>query len=104
MPEFILLDLSYHSIIMTTKQRIVFATVDEYLALQPDGIRKILEDLRQVIRKAAPEAEEIISYQMPAIKFHGIVLWYGAASGHYSIFPLKKTIEVLKKQLIAYEL
>ena len=56
---------------MEEKKKLHFSTVEEYLALQPESVRVILEQLRQVIKKAAPEAEELISYKMPAYKFHG---------------------------------
>ena len=48
-----------------------FKTIDEYIKTFPKDIRKILETVRQTIKKAAPEAEEAISYQMPTFKLNG---------------------------------
>ncbi len=47
---------------------------------------RILEKIRETVRKAVPEAEEAISYQMPAFKYHGMLLYYAAFRDHYSIF------------------
>lgn len=49
-------------------------SVDEYLALYSGDMRKLLEQMRTIIRKAAPDAEEVISYQMPAYKQNGILV------------------------------
>ncbi|MDP2335911.1 MAG: DUF1801 domain-containing protein [Bacteroidota bacterium] len=63
-----------------------FKTIDEYLALQTDQARITLESLRQAIRKAAPGAVEVISYQMPAFKFHGMLAYFAAFKNHCSLF------------------
>ena len=89
---------------MEAKQKKQFTTVDGYLALQPEKVRAMLEKLRQVIKKAAPGAEEVISYQMPAFKFHGMLVWYAAFKNQYGLYPLPKTLEVFKDKLAPYEL
>jgi uncharacterized protein YdhG (YjbR/CyaY superfamily) len=48
-----------------------FQSVDEYIAAQPETVREVLERVRSAIRQALPDAEEIISYQIPAFKLHG---------------------------------
>ncbi len=57
---------------MESGPRIPFKNVDEYISLQPEEIRMTLELLRQTIKISAPEAQEVISYQMPGYKFHGV--------------------------------
>jgi uncharacterized protein YdhG (YjbR/CyaY superfamily) len=89
---------------MQTKQKAQFSTIDEYLALQPSALRATLEQLRQIIKKAAPGAEETISYQMPAFKFHGMLVWFAGYKNHYGLYPMPKTIQVFKDKLTAYEL
>ena len=88
---------------MAAKQKIQFSTVDEYLALLSTQIKATLEQLRQTIKKAAPEAEEVISYQMPAFKFHGILVWFAAFKNHYSLFVRPKVLQVFKDELKQYE-
>ena len=62
--------------------------VDAYLAALPDDRRRVLEDLRETIRAAAPEATEQISYGMPAFKIDGrLLVSYAAFSRHFSLFP-----------------
>ncbi len=79
-------------------------TVDEYLAALSDDKRAALIRLRSAIRAAAPEAEECISYQMPAFRLHGRVLvWFGAATHHCSFFPGAFPIEACKHDLKAYD-
>jgi uncharacterized protein YdhG (YjbR/CyaY superfamily) len=65
------------------------ATVDEYLAGLPDDRRAAMEELRAAVREAAPEATEVISYGMPALKSHGgqFLVSYDAYKRHYSLFP-----------------
>jgi uncharacterized protein YdhG (YjbR/CyaY superfamily) len=64
------------------------ATVDEYLATLPDDRRAAMEQLRQTIRAAAPNAHEQLSYKMPAFKTHGqFLVSYDAFKKHYSLFP-----------------
>jgi len=64
------------------------ASVDDYMAALPDAQRATLEELRQTIRAAAPEATEMIAYQMPGLRIHGTLLVsYAAFKSHYSLFP-----------------
>lgn len=69
------------------------ASVDDYLAALPDERRAAMEDLRRTIRAAAPEAVELISYQMPAFKSAGrFLVSYAAFKRHYSLFPASEGV------------
>jgi uncharacterized protein YdhG (YjbR/CyaY superfamily) len=61
--------------------------IDTYIALQPESMRATLEELRQIIKSVAPEAEETISYAMPAFKYHGMLVGFAAAKKHYGFYP-----------------
>ncbi len=63
------------------------ASVDAYLAKVPADQRAALEALRRTIRAAAPEADEVISYQIPAFRKDGILVYYAAFEDHCSFFP-----------------
>ncbi len=66
----------------------VYATPAEYLESVPSAeARAALQTLRQTIRAAAPEAEEVISYGIPIFKCHGMVAGYAAFKNHCSFFP-----------------
>ena len=78
--------------------------VDEYLAALPDNVIKTLKTLRQTIRIAVPEAEEVISYQMPVFKFHGMLIWYAAFKKHYSLFVHPPVLLGFKDELKPYQL
>jgi uncharacterized protein YdhG (YjbR/CyaY superfamily) len=81
-----------------------YTSVDEYIADMPDRTREILERLRKAIHQAAPEAEEVISYNMPALRFHGILLYYAAHAEHIGFYPGNATlIRVFEKELAGYE-
>jgi uncharacterized protein YdhG (YjbR/CyaY superfamily) len=67
-------------------------TVDEYLAAVPDESRGPLEELRETIREAAPEAEETISYRIPTFKHQGSLVAFAAFKDHLSFFPMSSTI------------
>jgi len=69
------------------KARAKSTTVDEYLAQQPPEVQPILRRIRETIRRAAPKAEEIISYQIPAYRMNGVLVWFNAAKKHIGFFP-----------------
>ena len=63
-------------------------TVDEYLAALDAGKRKALQELRKAIRAVAPNAEECISYGMPAFRYEGrMLVWLGAGTNHCAFYP-----------------
>jgi uncharacterized protein YdhG (YjbR/CyaY superfamily) len=63
-------------------------TVDEYIAMQPPATQVVLERVRSAIRKAVPDAEECISYQIPAFRLDGrILLYFAGWAEHYSVYP-----------------
>ena len=65
-----------------------FESVDAYVAAQPEGVQSILQRVRGAIRRAMPEAEEAISYQIPAYKLAGHpVLYFAAWKAHFSLYP-----------------
>jgi len=61
--------------------------VDEYIAGFPGDIKNKLEQMRQLIRKAAPQSEELISYGMPAFRMNGNMVWFGAYTNHIGFYP-----------------
>ena len=69
------------------KLKTEFKSIDEYISSQPANLRPTLEKLRQIIRKAAPEAEEVISYQMPAgsLKTTHVFLLFPASMVHLKL-------------------
>ena len=84
--------------------RTKFKTVEDYMsALAPDT-RAILEEVRKTIAKAAPKAEEVISYNMPAFRLHGMLVWYAAFKNHIGLYPRASGIEVFKKELSGYKM
>ncbi len=80
-----------------------FKTIDEYIEFFPKEIQATLRDLRQAIREAAPQAEEAISYQMPAFKQNGILVYFAAFKSHIGFFPTSSGVEAFKEKLSAYE-
>ncbi|MCI0740403.1 MAG: DUF1801 domain-containing protein, partial [Gemmataceae bacterium] len=65
-----------------------FKSVNEYIAAQPEAVQGILERVRSVMQKALPDAEEVISYQMPAYNLHGgAVIYFAGWKQHYSLYP-----------------
>jgi uncharacterized protein YdhG (YjbR/CyaY superfamily) len=68
-------------------------TVEAYFAALPDDQREALQELRDTIRSALPDAAEHISYQMPAFKEEGrFVVWYAAFRDHYSMYPASEGV------------
>jgi uncharacterized protein YdhG (YjbR/CyaY superfamily) len=64
------------------------ATIDEYIARQPENVQQILRTIRAAIKEAAPQVEEKISYNMPGFFLHGAALvWIGAFNRHIGLYP-----------------
>jgi len=82
----------------------VFNSIDEYIATFPRNAQSILEEIRQAIREAAPQAEEAISYQMPVFKLNGVLVWFAAFKNHIGFYPKASAIEAFKEKLSAYEI
>ena len=80
-----------------------YATVDEYIALAEPKIKKALKDIRKTIKSAAPKAEEVISYQIPGYKYHGMLVFFAGLKNHISLYPAPWGAESLKKEMSAYE-
>jgi len=80
-------------------------SVDDYIALQPAAAQAVLEHVRRTIRKAVPEAEEVISYKMPAYKLRGIpVLYLAGWKQHYSLYPCAgRLVATFQRDLAPYE-
>lgn len=81
-----------------------FKNVDEYIAYQHEKVRPNLELIRKTIKKAAPQAEEMISYQMPAYKFHGVLIWFAVAKNHYGIYIRPLIMQAFLDELKDFEL
>ena len=62
-------------------------SMDEYIASFSPEVQAILQRVRQVAREAAPEAKEVISYRMPALKRNGILVYFAAFKGHIGLYP-----------------
>ncbi len=81
-----------------------FTTIDEYIETFPEDTRKILEKLRRTIRRAAPGAEEAISYQMPTFKLRGKNLVHFAAwKNHVGLYPHPAGTAAFQKDLARYK-
>src|ERR1700733_13328844 len=80
-----------------------FNTVDEYLSTMPENARAILQELRKTIKMAAPRAEELISYNMPAFKLGGMLVWYAGFKKHVGFYPRSSAIEAFGNELSAYK-
>ena len=79
--------------------------VAAYIAAFPRSVQTVLKRVRSIIRKAVPDAEEAISYQIPAYKLHGRpVLYFAAWKEHYSVYPSSaRLVSAFKDKLSRYE-
>lgn len=74
-------------------------TVDQYLDALPSAQRESLQQLRSKIQLLAPQAEETISYGMPAFKQNGILVYYAAFTHHMSLFVMPKVLDQVRPML-----
>jgi uncharacterized protein YdhG (YjbR/CyaY superfamily) len=83
-------------------KRAVFATVDDYIAACPANVQAILQKIRTMIRKAAPAADERVSYGMPAFFQDGALVYFAAFKNHIGMFPPVRGDKELLKDLSAH--
>ena len=79
-----------------------FKTIDEYIATFPADDQQLLQQMRQIIHEAAPDAVEAISYQMPTFKLHGNLVHFAAFKNHIGFYPAPSGIEAFEEELAPY--
>ncbi|MEO7310347.1 MAG: DUF1801 domain-containing protein [Chitinophagaceae bacterium] len=77
--------------------------VGEYIIGFPEATQLLLEQLRMTIRDAVPEAEELISYQMPAYRHQGMLVYFAGYKKHIGFYPGASGIENFKKDIGGYK-
>lgn len=82
---------------------ITIKDIDTYIALHPKETQEQLKKLRQVIKSAVPDAEEVISYRMPAFKYNGMLVYFAAYPNHIGFYPTSSAIEAFKPELSMYK-
>ncbi len=80
-----------------------FATVAQYIASFPEGTQEILEQVRETIKKAAPDAEERISYNMPAYHLNGNLVYFAGYKNHIGFYATPTGHEAFKEELSKYK-
>jgi len=80
-----------------------FSTVEEYFAQLSGPVKARMEQVRETIRKAAPGAEEVISYNMPAFRSNGVLVYYAAYGNHIGLYPTGSGIEAFQKEIEGYK-
>jgi uncharacterized protein YdhG (YjbR/CyaY superfamily) len=86
-----------------TMTRIRFIDIDSYIGSFPEKTQKLLQEVRETIRKAAPEAEQTINYGIPTFKFRGNLVHFAGFKNHIGFYPTASGIEAFKKELSVYE-
>jgi uncharacterized protein YdhG (YjbR/CyaY superfamily) len=79
------------------------ANIDEYIVEFPAPIQMRLGKIKEIVRKAAPEAREKISYQMPAFTLKGMLIYFAGFSNHIGLYPFRTAIEAFREELADYQ-
>lgn len=77
--------------------------IDDYIAGYEGQVRGKLEEIRAIIRAAAPDAEEVISYQMPAYKQGGVLVYFAGYPRHVGFYPTGSGIEAFADRFAPYK-
>jgi uncharacterized protein YdhG (YjbR/CyaY superfamily) len=85
-------------------KEIIPTNIDEYIGMYPKEIQEMLQSIRRTIKKAAPSAEEAISYQIPTFKLNGNLVHFAAFKNHIGFYPASSGIQAFKQELSAYKL
>ncbi len=88
---------------MKQVSKAIVATVDEYIGAFPKEVQPLLNQVRQTIKKAAPNAEELISYAMPAYKLNGVLVYFAGYKNHIGFYATPTGHEAFKKELSKYK-
>lgn len=80
-----------------------YTSIDEYILSFPKDVQKKLTQLRRLIRQVAPNAQEKLSYQMPAFFLNGVLVWYAAHAKHIGFYPKASGIARFKRELSGYK-
>lgn len=78
-------------------------TIDEYIKLFPKDIAVRLQTIRKIVNKVAPDAQEVISYSMPAFKLNGILVYFAAHTHHIGLYPYPSAMKKFKIDLKQYK-
>jgi uncharacterized protein YdhG (YjbR/CyaY superfamily) len=78
---------------------IKFSSIDEYIDAFEEPTQRMLIQLRNLIKVLAPDAQEVISYNMPAFKYHGVLVYFAAHKNHIGFYPMAAAIEVFQSEL-----
>jgi uncharacterized protein YdhG (YjbR/CyaY superfamily) len=78
-------------------------TIDEYISGYSQPVQDRLQKIRLLVHNASPEAEEKISYGMPAFTLHGMLLYFAAHTKHIGFYPFTTAIESFRKELSDYK-
>lgn len=77
--------------------------VDEYIKRERPKVQILLRSLRKIIKNTAPKAEEMISYGMPAYKYHGMLLYFASHTNHVGLYIMPSGTEAFRKELAKYK-
>ncbi|MEI8279705.1 MAG: DUF1801 domain-containing protein [Bacteroidota bacterium] len=80
-----------------------FKSIDEYHATLPLSTQLLLDTLRKAISQTAPNATEVISYNMPAFRQNGVLVYYAAFKQHIGFYPTASPIIVFKDEIAKYQ-
>ena len=80
-----------------------YKTIDEYINMFPEDVQSVLNELRQTIKEAAPDAEETINYQIPTFTLNGNLVHFAAFPNHIGFYPTPSGMEAFKKELSSYK-
>ena len=76
--------------------------IDEYIAAFPRPVQAVLQKIRTTVAAAAPDAQEVISYRMPAFRQEGILLYFAALKTHIGVYPPVSGDAKLERALSGY--
>lgn len=85
------------------ENKVTYKNIDEYILQFPPETADILNSIRKVIKEAAPEASEKISYSMPAFEMHGILVYFAGFKNHIGFYPTSSGIDAFKHELSEYK-
>lgn len=84
-------------------QDVKFTSIEDYITATPENVKSKLEEIRNIIKNAAPDTEEVISYGMPAFKRNGILVYFAGWKSHIGFYPAGSNMADFADELSKYK-
>ena len=78
-------------------------TIDEYIGAFAPEVQDLLNEIRQTVKQAAPDADETIKYGMPTFVLNGSLAYFAVFKNHIGFYPVPTGVKEFEKDMAVYK-